>query len=486
MNLFTLRVLFFIAGFITLTISNAQIDSTHIADLTKPLYRDNSVLRYYLNDAGTHWFQAAFLNQTWLRYNQSNPGTTVLSQPQNNTIDIGLRRTRIQLYGQITDRAFLYFQFGMNNFNFLNNGQGSGNRITAAYFHDALCEYRLTNKRQLVLGGGLTIANGLSRFSNPSIGTILALDVPVFAQATVNATDQFSRKLSVYARGQVGKIDYRLILTDPFAAAQGYSGSAAYTSLPGVYAGPNTNNIINVANFASRKHYLQQQAYVMYQFFEHEQHLTPYMAGTHLAKKKVFNIAGGIIFQKDAMWKQTGSGIGDTAYQNMLLWAVESFLDIPVNREKGTGLTAYVGYFNTNYGSNYVRTQQQMNPADATALPPFNYSVSKGGNGWPMFGTGQIIYTQAGYLFKRDLLGSHGTIQPYSTYQRNMFNALADHANVYDVGINWLMNGHKSKFSLDYQNRPIYNNTPVGATSGVKPKVSGRRGAVILQYQIYI
>ena len=40
--------------------------------------------------------------------------------------------------------------------------------------------------------------NGLSRFSQPSIGTIVTMDVPVFAQATVDQTDEFSRKLSVY------------------------------------------------------------------------------------------------------------------------------------------------------------------------------------------------------------------------------------------------------------------------------------------------
>ena len=68
----------------------------------------------------------------------------------------------------------------------------------------------------LYIGGGLTIANGLSRFSQPSISTIMSMDVPVFAQATVDQTDEFSRKLSLYARGQIGKLDYRLVLTDPF------------------------------------------------------------------------------------------------------------------------------------------------------------------------------------------------------------------------------------------------------------------------------
>jgi hypothetical protein len=469
-------VIFLVLFFVN---ANAQDqDSTHKkVELPK---KEDKALKYNLNDDGSHWFQVTFLNQTWFRENQSNPGTTVLSDGAPWTFDIGLRRTRIQMFGQITDRAFVYFQAGQNNYNFLYNGQGAGNRIVSFYFHDALCEYRLSKKRQLVVGGGLTIANGLSRFSNPSVGTIMALDVPVFAQATVNATDQFSRKLSVYARGQIGKIDYRLVLSDPFPGIQASAGTN-FTDL--------SKSNIDVATFAGKGHNLQQQAYVMYQFWEHEGHNTPYMTGSYLGKKKVFNIAAGIIYQKNAMWKKTGAAVGDTAYQNMLLWCVESFMDTPLNKEKGTALTAYLGYFNTNYGTNYVRTQQQMNPADPAAKAPFSNSVSKGGNGWPMFGTGQVIYAQAGYLMKKDLLGSQGTLQPYATYQRNMFTALADAANVYDVGINWLMNGHKSKLSFDYQNRPIYNsanNISVGDPSGIKQGVSGRRGCFVVQYQIYI
>jgi hypothetical protein len=457
--------------------AQAQIDSTHVSEAPKPVKKEDKPLKFNLNEDGSHYFQVTLLNQTWLRENQSNPGTTVQGNGAPWTFDIGLRRTRIQMYGQITDRAFLYFQFGQNNFNAFYTGQGSNNRIIAAYFHDALCEYKVSNKNQLKLGGGLTIANGLSRFSNPSVGTILALDLPVFAQATVNATDLFSRKLSVYARGQIGKIDYRLVLSDPFPATQASAGTN-FTTLPA--------GVINVANYAGKGHHLQQQAYAMYQFWEHEGHTTPYMTGSYLGKKKVFNIAAGIIYQKAAMWKKTGGAIGDTAYQDMLLWAVESFMDTPLNKDKGTALTAYAGYFNTNYGSNYIRTQQQMNPADAAAKAPFSNSVSRGGNGWPMFGTGQVIYAQAGYLFKRDLLGSQGTLQPYATFQRNMFRALADAANVYDVGVNWIMNGHKSKISFDYQNRPIYNNIVPGDLTGVKPSVSGRRGCFVMQYQIYI
>ena len=423
----------------------------------RPIQKTDRLLKFNLNEEGSHFFQITFLNQTWVRYNESNPGTTVLGKNAPTTFDIGLRRTRIQLFGQITDRAFLYFQFGQNNFNRIAQ---YNNRKIAAFFHDAVGEYRLTKQNQLKIGGGLTIANGLSRFSQPSIGTILALDVPVFAQSTVDQTDLFARKLSLYARGQIGKVDYRVSLTDPFPVTTNGAATPAISS---------TN-----ATFAAKGHDKQYQAYVMYQFWEKEGHLTPYMTGTYLGKKKVLNIGGGIIYQANAMWLQQGA---DTTYQDMLLWAAEGFMDTPLNKEKGTALTAYLGYFNYDFGTNYIRTGAQMNPADGKSIAPTISSVSGGGNGWPMMGTGNVIYGQIGYLLKKDLFGDHGTLQPYVTYQRNNFDYLKTPASVFDIGVNWLINGHKAKLSFDYQNRPVYN---------TDLKEETRKGSYILQYQISI
>jgi len=212
--------------------------------------QDNEALKIKLNESGSHYFQTTFLNQVWVRSNESNPGTTIQGDPASSSFDIGLRRTRIQMFGQITDRTFIYFQFGQNNFNSMYNSN-NGNRKIAPFFHDALGEYRVSDKNQLKVGGGLSIISGLSRFSQPSIGTITTMDVPVFAQTTVDQIDQFSRKLSVYARGQVGKWDYRFVLSDPFPINSN---------------GQTPPALSRVANFSTKGHSLQQQAYVMYQF----------------------------------------------------------------------------------------------------------------------------------------------------------------------------------------------------------------------------
>ncbi|MCX8490617.1 MAG: hypothetical protein ORN54_06075 [Cyclobacteriaceae bacterium] len=428
-------------------------------------------LKLKLNEAGSHYIKATILNQVWLRYDKNNPGTTVLNDPVSETFDIGLRRTRLQLYGQITDRVFFYLQFGQNNFNYLagQNSSNSGNRKFQVFFHDALGEYRVfKDSDKLHLGAGLTITNGLSRFSQPSVGTIMSMDVPVFAQATVDQTDEFSRKLSVYARGQIGKLGYRIVLSDPFPITSNGTG----------INGINAINATN-ASFAFDKHSKQYQALFIWNFFDKESHVTPYMAGTYLGKKKVLNLEAGFITQNNTTWTGNSVTDPDRKYYDMKLWSIAAFYDAPLNAEKGTALNAYLGYFNTDYGKGYLRYNGIMNPANGTTLA--GSPAGSFGNAFPMFGTGSVIYAQLGYLLKKDLLGeTHGTFMPYVTCQSSNYERLDKQMTVYDVGVNWLLKGHSSKLTLDYQLRPTY--TPV---DNALIQDAGMKGQLVLQYQFF-
>jgi hypothetical protein len=113
--------------------------------------KEVSEMKVKLNEEGSHYLKATFLNQVWLRFDQSNPGTRVLGEPVNNTFDIGLRRTRIQFFGQLTDHVFFYTQFGQNNFNYLagQNATNTGNRKFQVFFHDALSEYKVWKDKDL-------------------------------------------------------------------------------------------------------------------------------------------------------------------------------------------------------------------------------------------------------------------------------------------------------------------------------------------------
>ncbi len=464
--------------------------------------KPDKLLLFNLNESGSKWFRVTFLNQTWVRFNESNPGTLVQGDPNGQTFDIGLRRTRIQMFGQITDRTFIYFQFGTNNVNSQSLLPGTTDRKIQAFFHDAVCEYKVFKGKDWVkLGGGLTIVNGLSRFSGPSVSSILALDVPVFLQTTVDATDEFSRKLSIYARGQVGKWDYRVAISDPYPYAN--SGN------------PQTLTY-NQATFAGYGHHKQYQAYLMHMFFDKEDHTTPgYFTGSYLGKKRILSVGGGIIYQPNATWYEEGNGTAaqatgrsaltnsnpaggvitpngagvitpdaHTKYNNMLEWGVEAFFDNPLNKEKGTNLTLMGGFYMTNYGKNYIRMNGLMNPA-AVPTPTNvtgngtngNGTYNGSGNAYPMFGTGNNLYFQAAYLFKRDLLGDKGTLQPYGTARLTNYQYLQDPMHVFNLGVNWLMDGHKSKISLDWEYRPVYR------TDGT---IQQRNSQVVLQYQIFI
>ncbi|NBO70499.1 hypothetical protein EBV26_08440 [bacterium] len=420
-------------------------------------------LLYKFNPDGTHFAQITFLNQTWIRFNENLPGTVINGDASNESVDIGLRRTRIQMIMKPYDDVFLYFQFGQNNYNSEYNA--TGNRKQAAFFHDAVCEYVPNGDNTLKLGAGLTIANGLSRFSQPSISSILTLDVPVFAQTTVDQTDLFSRKLSVYARGQIGKFDYRFSLSDPFPiTSNGYVQPT----------------IGKHALFSSSKPSMQQQGYVIYQLFDHEQHLTPYMTGTYLGKRKIANIAIGAIHQDKATW--TGTPGIDTTYHPMNLLCIESFIDMPVDESTGTAISGYAGMFKTDYGPGYLRYNGIMNPATGQS----NVQLAKDagpqfGNAYPMFGTGNVIYLQCGYLLPREFLGLQGQLLPYASLISAQYERLGvDWNNTINIGLSWLLHQHKAKFTLDYMNRPGMLILPD------QIQTSSRKQSLTVQYQLFI
>ena len=426
--------------------------NTPITD-AKPI----SELKYNLTPDGSKYIKATFLNQVWLRYTQNNPGTTVNGSPKDNTFDIGLRRTRMQLFGQLTDHVFFYTQFGMNNFNYLS--QNAGNRKLQAFFHDAVGEYKVfRDNDKIKLGGGLTITSGLSRFTQPSIGTIMTTDVPVFLQVTVDQTDEFARKLSVYARGQLGKLDYRVAVSDPF---------------PIQTNGQTPPDLGSNANFTTYGHTKQYQGFFIYNFLDKEPHTTPYMAGTYLGNKNILNLEGGLIYQKDATWYTTNGT--DPVFDNMRLWSVAAFADMPLQNNK-FALSAYAGYFNTDYGRNYIRNNGIMAVANGSN-DPANFSGA--GNAYPMFGTGESVYAQVGLRLPNELLGDQGTLMPYASYRRSSYDRLTDPVKVYDAGINWLINKHQSKVSLNYQLRPVF----ITRMNGNVTQASNASSA-LLQYQI--
>ena len=264
-------------------------------------------LTIFLNDENTHWVKFSVYFQLWARVTQQNPGTTVFGKPEPVTYDLSMRRFRFAIQSQPIDRLFVYLQLGKNNLNYLSP------RGTPIDLLDGQVEYRFS--RAFHLGGGKSGWDGLSRYTSPSASSAMAYDLAFVALPTLDATDDLIRKLSIYAKGKLGKLDYRFVLAKPFSVRN----SSSFDPIP----------VEGIATFADRAIRAQLAGYFKYEFWESESNNLPYHAGTYLGAKKVLNLGAGFLFQDDALWSLEN---GDTVLHNLSLFAVDAFLDLPTKQ----------------------------------------------------------------------------------------------------------------------------------------------------------
>ncbi len=432
-----------------------------------------------LSDDGNKYIRFLFWNQIWTRINEANPGTLgVDGQPRSHTSDIGIRRARMLAYAQVSPRFLFVTHFGINNQTFTGGGvpgggatgnpgnipvnvnpeSGQGSAIGASakkpqlFFHDIWTEYMIT--KEIHVGAGLHYWNGISRLSSQSTLNFLQVDAPIFNWPLIELTDQFARQFGIYAKGQAGKWDYRLALNKPFSVGSG-----------GNYDEPTQRpvaaNIVN-DNWAT-------QGYIAYQFWEKENNKLPFFVGSYLGTKKVFNIGGGWHHHPQATSSRNADGT--IQHHDIGLWSLDTFLDLPLNPTKGTALTAYAVYYSYNFGPNYIRNIGIMNVGQGPG------SFQNGtGNAQPTIGTGNIFYLQTGYLLPKNLLKDKGKLQPFGTLTHKNFEYFQEASWQYDLGINYLINGHQAKITLQYSNRPLYQNY----------LRNGSAGEFILQTQVFL
>ena len=424
---------------------------------TKPSDRFKEGLKIYLSNDSTRFIKLNGLAQIWVRYNDNNPGSAIYGNVVKKSFDVGIRRMRYQVLSKINSRVTFYSQIGINSVNSLSS------RKTQLFFHDVTAEYEAI-KNHLTIGIGLNGWNGVARYTSSGVGNILCLDLPVIQESTNDITDQFVRKNGIYAKGRVSNLDFRLSVSNPYPVQQ-VTGIA---SLP--------TSEYNTSYFSPRAPNLQYQGYLFWQFLEKENNQLPYMTGSYLGKKRVLNLGSGFSFQKDAMWHRDLSG--DTISTSQQLGGIDLFFDYYLNRTKENAITFYLSYLNYNFGPNYIRLAGIMNTANSSVN---TVTLSGYGNSIPYYGTGQLIYGQFAYLFRNNLLGSQGTLQPYLSFDYADYKKIKTPFLIYDVGVNWIQNGQNSKISFDYQSRPIFISDPNGNEIELK---SARRGCLVLQYQV--
>ncbi len=406
-----------------------------------------------LNENGSQFLKFSFTNQVWIRHTALNPGSTINGYAKNNYTDIGLRRIRLQVMAQLHEKVFIYTMIGQNNFNFLSE------RKAGLCVLDALAEYAPV-KEKLSIGAGLTGWSGLSRFSSPAVASYSGLDSPLFEQSTVEVSDQLLRKLSVYAKGKLGKLDYRFAMSHPLAVQK----SSGYSAVVGQYS-----------SFSAQPANMQFTGYFQYQFKDKESNLSPYAAGTYLGEKNVFNIGAGFLYQDKAMWRMAPEAT-DTILSPMKHFAVDLFYDAALNPSVKTSISLYAAYVHYDFGKGYLRNIATMNPANGTSQKNL---VNGAGNGYPGLGSGNVLFAQLAYKFKKDLLWKT-TFMPYVALQHAQYDRLDKAMNYVDAGMSWLLNNHQSKLTLGLQNRPLYY---ADDAKGIA-HLEGRKNSMVLQYSV--
>jgi hypothetical protein len=409
---------------------------------------NNPVLTHYLNDDHSRYISFSGYAELWARYAQLNPGSLINNEAKSEVSDLSLRRVRVKMTYKPTEKLMFVLQGGTTNVNM--------NAKASNYFDllDAYAEYSFNDK--IAFGAGRSTWRGLSRFSTGPLNTLL-YDLPAYATSNAGATDYTVRELGAYIKGQLGKFDYRLVVADPYTMS---------TSDPKV----------NVASFSKNSPNKDFSGYFRYAFLDKENISTPFNSGTYVGKKNVLSLGAGFDYIHDAMWHQDINK--NTINDDMKSFAVDLFYDAPLNKEKGTSISAYGMAMHNDYGPNYVRYVGTNNPA--TSVDITQASLNGAGNAMPVIGTGNTYYVQFGgtlpYLNKEK---KNLQLQPAVGMQLSNLKGLHNNAVIYDAGISLLMNGMSSRLTFDAQNRPVFTGDPNN-----NAVVSDRQWQFVLKYRI--
>jgi hypothetical protein len=474
-----------------------------------------SGLKINIDQNGSKYVRFIIWNQIWSRAIEMNPASVVNGQPVDWLYDIGIRRARMLAYAQINKRFLILTHFGINNQTFINGGApmggmtGNGGTFTSGkkpgiFFHDVWNEYAVVpsinpetnkaNKNSLYIGTGLHYWHGVSRMTSASTLNFLAVDAPIFNWFTIEFADQFARYFGIYAKGNLfDRLDYRVHLSRPFATN---------LELPRSNGLPILDRAVE--NNTGSNSWIQ-AGYFMWQFLDKESNVLPFTVGTYVGTKRVFNIGGGFQRMPNATKHFVYNGEDTVISSNTAnIAGLDVFLDLPFGGASNQAFTLYSVLYNHQWGPNYYRTVGIMNEASTLKDPNYTGAISFNGfgNTRPLIGTGQIWYTQIGYLLPKKFLAKkvrgeqplNGSpiinhypntktridrIQLFGAYTLHNLERIGVPVHSIDVGFNYFIAGHHAKITLQYSARP---HIPID--NGLRQE--GFKSEFILQTQVFL
>ncbi len=326
---------------------------------------------------------------------------------QSSGLTFKVRRARVLMFAQLNDKFLILTHFGLNNLSGTNMSPVGTSDGSQLFFHDVWGQYTVSKNH--VVGGGLHYFNGISRLNNQSTLNMLTLDNNRQSWSTLGLSDQFARHIGVFAKGNFGKLQYRVAIND--AIVNGLDTRDAMNS-EAVYGG---RRLLD-ASKANRIY----SGYFDFHFLDQESNFLPFKVGSYLGGKKVFNIGAGFFVHPNGSVIQNNNELEG---EDVKIFAVDAFYDAPLS-DKGDALTAYTVFQSNFYGTNYL------------------YSA---------YGTGNMFYGHVGYV----LPGTAHKVrwQPYVAYGLNSYDAVSYNRTTFSVGANTYLSGNNSKLTLEYQHQ---------------------------------
>jgi hypothetical protein len=135
----------------------------------------------------------------------------------------------------------------------------------------------------------------------------------------------------VYAKGQLGKLDYRMALNKPFV-----NGTVPSAVL---------KNGVAVNTFSEN---YATSGYLNWMFWDKESNVLPFYVGSYLGAKKVLNIGAGWYHQGESSLYKTAT---DSVFQGQTAIGADLFMDMPINKEKGTAVSLLATFYSFDYGT---------------------------------------------------------------------------------------------------------------------------------------
>ncbi len=383
-------------GFCSTTFAQEDVDHSY-----KPL-------KLKLNEKGDKYIRFIMWHQLWLTSNN------LTEENSNLQMSVSIRRSRFLAFSQISPKFLILTHFGLNGLSAANlSSLGSNGDAPKLFLHGAWGEVML--HKSVYVGAGLHYWRGLTRLNNASTLNFMTLDQsrPFNSWHSLGITDQFARHLGIYIKGSAGKFEYRVAFNNPMRTPLGagidYSGSFAADGIPQsafTYTG-----VGQVNDDGKKVGNSILEGYIKYNIFDNESTKLPYYVGTYMGKKKVLAIGAGFFVHPNGMYDNVNNKHSSVAH-----FAVDAYLDMPVMDGEGA-VNAYLSFQQFNYGENYI---------------------SRWG------GTGSALYGQFGYFIKS------AKLMPYLAYSTSIYQGADDPISAINAGLNYYINGHNAKVSLEY------------------------------------